>query len=96
MVTLIVDRLKCRPRRWIAYREEFGRILATLIRLLGDFDIAEDPPQEAFAAALSNGRAKAHRVNLGPGSSAPRAIKQSIGSAATAHSAVNAKKYSSM
>ena len=34
------------------YREEFGRILASLIRLLGDFDIAEDAAQEAFAAAL--------------------------------------------
>jgi RNA polymerase sigma-70 factor (ECF subfamily) len=34
------------------YRDEFGRILATLIRLLGDFDIAEDAAQEAFAAAL--------------------------------------------
>jgi RNA polymerase sigma-70 factor (ECF subfamily) len=34
------------------YREEFGRILATLIRLLGDFDIAEDAVQEAFAAAV--------------------------------------------
>ena|SRR6266851_294968 len=34
------------------YREEFGRILATLIRLLGDFDLAEDALQEAFAAAL--------------------------------------------
>ena len=34
------------------YREEFGRILASLIRLLGDFDIAEDAVQEAFAAAV--------------------------------------------
>ena len=34
------------------YREEFGRILATLIRLLGDFDIAEDAVQEAFAVAV--------------------------------------------
>src|SRR5216683_3987187 len=34
------------------YRSEFGRILATLIRLLGDFDLAEDAVQEAFAAAL--------------------------------------------
>jgi RNA polymerase sigma-70 factor (ECF subfamily) len=34
------------------YREEFGRILATLIRLLGDFDLAEDAAQEAFANAL--------------------------------------------
>jgi RNA polymerase sigma-70 factor (ECF subfamily) len=34
------------------YREESGRILATLIRLLGDFDLAEEAVQEAFAAAL--------------------------------------------
>jgi RNA polymerase sigma-70 factor, ECF subfamily len=35
------------------YREESGRILATLIRLLGDFDLAEEAMQEAFAAALA-------------------------------------------
>jgi len=35
------------------YREESGRILATLIRLLGDFDLAEEAVQEAFAAALT-------------------------------------------
>ena len=34
------------------YREESGRILATLIRLLGSFDLAEEATQEAFAAAL--------------------------------------------
>ncbi len=34
------------------YREESRRVLATLIRLLGDFDIAEDALQEAFAAAV--------------------------------------------
>ena len=34
------------------YREEFGRILATLIRVLGDFDLAEDAAQEAFASAV--------------------------------------------
>jgi RNA polymerase sigma-70 factor, ECF subfamily len=34
------------------YREEFGRILATLIRVLGDFDLAEDAAQDAFASAL--------------------------------------------
>jgi RNA polymerase sigma-70 factor (ECF subfamily) len=34
------------------YREESGRILATLIRLLGDFDLAEEVVQEAFVAAL--------------------------------------------
>jgi RNA polymerase sigma-70 factor (ECF subfamily) len=34
------------------YRDEFGRIIATLIRLLGDFELAEDGAQEAFAAAV--------------------------------------------
>src|ERR1700735_4658568 len=34
------------------YRAESGRILATLIRLLGNFDLAEDAMQDAFAAAL--------------------------------------------
>ena len=43
------------------YRSESGRILATLIRLLGDFDLAEEAMHEAFAAALS----------LWPGSGVP-------------------------
>jgi len=34
------------------YRSESGRILATLVRLLGDLDIAEEAMHEAFAAAL--------------------------------------------
>jgi RNA polymerase sigma-70 factor (ECF subfamily) len=34
------------------YHEECGRILATLIRLLGDFDLAEDAMHDAFSAAL--------------------------------------------
>jgi RNA polymerase sigma-70 factor (ECF subfamily) len=34
------------------YREESRRVLATLIRLLGDFDRAEEAMQEAFAAAV--------------------------------------------
>jgi RNA polymerase sigma-70 factor (ECF subfamily) len=34
------------------YRAESGRILATLIRLLGDFDLAEDAVHDAFATAL--------------------------------------------
>lgn len=34
------------------YRSDWGRILATLIRLLGDFDLAEEYAQEAFTAAL--------------------------------------------
>lgn len=34
------------------FRDETGRALATLIRLVGDFDLAEDALQEAFVAAL--------------------------------------------
>ncbi len=34
------------------YRLESGRILATLVRLLGDLDLAEESMHEAFAAAL--------------------------------------------
>jgi RNA polymerase sigma-70 factor (ECF subfamily) len=34
------------------FRQEADRVLATLIRLLGDFDLAEEARQEAFAAAL--------------------------------------------
>src|SRR3979411_3445991 len=36
------------------FRTEAGRALATLIRLVGDFDLAEDALQDAFAAALEN------------------------------------------
>ena len=35
------------------YRTEFRRVFATLIRLLGDFDLAEEAVHEAFSAAVS-------------------------------------------
>jgi RNA polymerase sigma-70 factor (ECF subfamily) len=38
------------------YREEWGRIVATLIRLVGDFEIAEEAAQEAFTAAVDQWR----------------------------------------
>jgi len=41
--TAVVDRL---------FRHESGRAVATLIRAMGDFDLAEDAVQEAFAVAL--------------------------------------------
>jgi RNA polymerase sigma-70 factor, ECF subfamily len=34
------------------YRSDWGRIVAALIRQVGDFDVAEDAAQEAFAAAV--------------------------------------------
>lgn len=36
----------------VIFRREAGRVLATLIRLLGDFDLAEEARQEAFTAAV--------------------------------------------
>src|SRR6202051_2382493 len=38
------------------YRSDWGRIVATLIRLFGDFDVAEEAAQEAFAAAVDQWR----------------------------------------
>lgn len=37
-------------------REEYGRAVAVLVRLLGDIDLAEEAVQEAFVAACSVGR----------------------------------------
>jgi RNA polymerase sigma-70 factor (ECF subfamily) len=38
------------------YRSDWGRILATLIRVVDDFEVAEDAVQEAFAAAVDQWR----------------------------------------
>ena len=35
------------------FRDEWGRVLATLIGILGDFDLAEEAAQEAFAIAAA-------------------------------------------
>jgi len=54
------------------FRDEAGRALATLIRLVGDFDLAEDALQEAFTVALERWNAadlpsnpRAWLVNVG-------------------------------
>jgi RNA polymerase sigma-70 factor (ECF subfamily) len=39
------------------YRSDWGRIVAALIRLVGDFELAEEAAQEAFAAAVDQWRA---------------------------------------
>jgi RNA polymerase sigma-70 factor, ECF subfamily len=38
------------------YRSDWGRIVAALIRLIGDFDLAEETAQEAFTAAVDQWR----------------------------------------
>jgi RNA polymerase sigma-70 factor (ECF subfamily) len=49
------DEAEARARQAVEaiYEAESRRVLATLIRLLGDFDLAEEALQEAFAAALA-------------------------------------------
>ena len=64
------------------YREERPRALATLIRLVGDFDLAEDSLQEAFAAALEQW----------PASGVPRNPRAWLVSTAMAASKVYASK----
>ena len=61
-----------RPRREAVetvYRSDSRRVLATLIRLLGDFDLAEEAPHEAFAAAVEQWPRERTPTNRGPGSS---------------------------
>jgi RNA polymerase sigma-70 factor, ECF subfamily len=45
------------------FRAEAGRALATLIRLVGDFDLAEDALQDAFAVALERWAADSQPAN---------------------------------
>ena len=47
------------------FRQESGRIIATLIRLAGSFDLAEEAMQEAFATALQSWPAKGVPENPG-------------------------------
>jgi RNA polymerase sigma-70 factor (ECF subfamily) len=66
------------------FRDEAGRALATLIRLVGDFDLAEDALQDAFATALERWPAadppsnpRAWLVNVGRNKAIDR-IRRSI------------------
>ncbi|MFB9269069.1 RNA polymerase sigma factor [Bradyrhizobium erythrophlei] len=54
------------------FRDEAGRALATLIRLVGDFDLAEDSLQDAFAVAME-------RWPIGELPSNPRAWLVNVG-----------------
>lgn len=47
------------------FREEYGRVVATLIRQTGDFELAEDCVQEAVATAITNWAT--HGVPRNPG-----------------------------
>jgi RNA polymerase sigma-70 factor (ECF subfamily) len=65
------------------FRNEAGRALATLIRLVGDFDLAEDALQDAFAIALEKwpavdppGNPRAWLVNVGRNKAIDRIRRQ--------------------
>jgi RNA polymerase sigma-70 factor, ECF subfamily len=65
------------------FRDETGRALATLIRLVGDFDLAEDALQDAFASALERWTAddppsnpRAWLVNVGRNKAIDRVRRQ--------------------
>src|SRR5258708_7412536 len=65
------------------FRDEAGRVLATLIRLVGDFDLAEDALQDAFTVALARWRAadlpsnpRAWLVNVGRNKAVDRVRRQ--------------------
>jgi RNA polymerase sigma-70 factor, ECF subfamily len=49
----------------LVFRREHGRIIASLIRLCGSFDRAEEAMQEAFAAALAHWAARGMPANPG-------------------------------
>ncbi|HXQ50584.1 MAG TPA: DUF6596 domain-containing protein [Stellaceae bacterium] len=54
------------------FRDEAGRVLATLIRLVGDFDLAEESLQDAFAVAVEQWPATGVPAN-------PRAFLVNVG-----------------
>src|ERR1700727_3126302 len=65
------------------FRDEAGRALATLIRLVGDFDLAQDALQDAFAVALEHwpaadppSNSRAWLVNVGRNKAIDRVRRQ--------------------
>ena len=63
------------------FRNEAGRVLATLIRLVGDFELAEEALQDAFAAAVEQWTAvpanpRAWLVNVGRNKAIDRIRRQ--------------------
>ncbi|HVX86954.1 MAG TPA: YciI family protein [Phycisphaerae bacterium] len=55
-----------RPHIDALFRSDSRRVFATLVRLLGDLDRAEEATQNAFAAALDDLHAKGHFITASP------------------------------
>jgi RNA polymerase sigma-70 factor (ECF subfamily) len=60
------------------YRSDWGRIVATLIRQFGDFELAEDAAQEPSLLQSTSGALKAFPIHRAPGSFRPQNTKPSI------------------
>jgi RNA polymerase sigma-70 factor (ECF subfamily) len=55
-LSLVTDALEVSAAVDAVYRSDWGRIVATLIRFVRDFDVAEEAAQEAFAGAVDQWR----------------------------------------
>lgn len=66
-----------------AFREEWSLVVATLIRVTGDWDLAEECAQDAFTLAVRTWPRDGIPAKPGPGSPPPPATEPSTGSAAT-------------
>ena len=64
-----------------AFRLEYGRVVASVLRIVRDIDTAEELVQEAFAQALTSWPAVGVPIGRAPGSSRRRGVEPSITSA---------------
>lgn len=71
----MVDAEQVRGEVEAVYRRDSRRILATLIRLLGDFDLAEEAMHDAFFIAVERWQRDGIPDNPGPGWS-PQAVSR--------------------
>jgi predicted RNA polymerase sigma factor len=78
------------------FRGESGRSVATLIRIFGDIDLAEDAVQEAFALALRKWPVEGLPPNPGGWITTTLAIEPSITSAASRADANSSGKWLSL
>ena len=74
-------------------RDEVARVTAAMVRLLGDFDVAEDAVQDALVTALERWPRDGIPDNPGRGSRRRRDAKPSIASVAT-HAIAKSSRFS--
>ena len=61
------------------FKEEYGRVFASMVRIFGDFEVAEEAIQDSFATALDRWpRETAYPTSPPPGSPSPLSARPSI------------------